>query len=169
MKILYARNGCLYRLNQNQNADHTSCHNERNEGVKKLEKIQIAVFDFVEADCSHTAKKVREFYREDAEVVEYTAMQAFTYEFVDRLEAGGPFDMVFIGIDNMLGVETARIIRGASLDCPMFIVSEVSDYGIEGFRLYAVDYLIKPVSTDRIKQAVMRTNYKAGRIKAKHL
>jgi two-component SAPR family response regulator len=134
----------------------------------KLKKTQIGVFDFVEADCSFTAKIIREFFGEDSEVIEYTAMQAFTYAFVDRLEANNPFDMVFIGIDNMLGVETARNIRGASMNCPMFIVSEVTDYGIEGFRLYALDYLIKPVSLDKIKRAVQRTKNKPGNFKANY-
>jgi two-component SAPR family response regulator len=129
----------------------------------KLKKMQIAVFDFAEDDCRHTAKTVREFVGRNADVVEYTAMQEFTYAFRGRRDAGDPFDMVFIGIDNMLGVETARNIRGSSRDCPMFIVSEVSDYGIEGFRLYALDYLIKPVSTDRVERAVMRTSYKPRR------
>lgn len=110
----------------------------------------------MEADCNHTAKKVREFFGDDADVAEYTEMQAFTYAFVGKRDEGDPFDMVFIGIDNMLGVETARNIRGACHNCPLFIVSEVIDYGIEGFRLYALDYLIKPVSSDRITRAVMR-------------
>ena len=127
--------------------------------MKKMKRTQIAVFDFVEAECNHTAKKVREFFRENADVTEYTTMLEFTYSFVDRQDAGDPFDMVFIGIDNMLGVETARNIRGACMDCPMFIVSKVADYGIEGFRLHALDYLIKPVSSDWIKRAVMRTNH----------
>ena len=105
---------------------------------------------------------------DDADVAVYTAMQAFTYAFLDKRDEGDPFNMVFIGIDNMLGVETARNIRGACRNCPMFIVSEVTDYGIEGFRLYALDYLIKPVSSDGIKRAVMRTDYKTGKINYLH-
>lgn len=128
-----------------------------------MKKTQIAVFDFAEDDCKHTAKKVRELFVDNADVIEYTEMQAFTYAFVDKRDAGAPFDMVFIGIDNMLGVETARNIRGACSRCPIFIVSKVADYGIEGFRLYALDYLVKPVSSDRIRRAVMRTNCKADR------
>ena len=132
-----------------------------------MKKTQIAVFDFVEADCSHTAKTVREFFGEDADVTEYTERVSFTHAFVDRRDAGHPFDMVFIGIDKMIGVETARIIRGASMDCPMFIVSEVDEYGIEAFRLYALDYIIKPASSDTIKRAVRRTGYTAGGYKTK--
>jgi two-component SAPR family response regulator len=38
----------------------------------------------------------------------------------------------------------------------MFIVSDTDDYGLEGFRLRALDYLIKPVTPLRIQEAVRR-------------
>lgn len=117
---------------------------------------QVAVFDFSADDCAHTAHAVQESMGRDVQVVEYTVMQKFTYDFLDRRKAGRLFDMVFIGVDNMLGVETARNIRELSESCPMFLVSERSDFGLEGFRLHALDYLTKPVSADRVKRAVQR-------------
>jgi DNA-binding LytR/AlgR family response regulator len=124
--------------------------------VMNLLKKQIAVFDFAEADCIHTAAKIREHFGESGTVAEYTVMQDFVYAFQEKRDAGTPFDMVFIGVDNMMGAETARNIREMSRDCPMFLVSEVSDFGLEGYRLSALDYLTKPVTAERVKGAVER-------------
>lgn len=118
---------------------------------------RIAVFDFNAADCTHTAEAVRTYFADRAEVVEYTVMQDFAYAFKDRRNSGAPYDMVFIGVDSMMGVETARNIREMDDACPMFLVSAVSDFGIEGFRLHALDYLTKPVSSERVGQAARRT------------
>lgn len=122
-----------------------------------MKKKRISVFDFIAADCAHTAESIRKWYAEEgAEVAEYTVMCDFVYDFSDRLESDAPYDMVFICADNMMGVETARNIREMDGLCPLFLVSTVSDFGIEGFRLHALDYLTKPVSAERVGQAVQR-------------
>ncbi|MCL2775461.1 MAG: hypothetical protein FWD71_19270 [Oscillospiraceae bacterium] len=126
---------------------------------KKTDKKRIAVFDFRAKDCIHTAEAVRRHYAEqgiNAEVVEFTATQAFAYDFKANGDMGTPYDMTFIGVDGIMGIETARNIRELDALRPMFLVSEVSDYGLEGFRLHALDYLTKPVSPQRIGQAVER-------------
>lgn len=122
-------------------------------------KKRIAVFDFRAKDCIHTAEAVRQHYARRgvaAEVVEFTATQPFTYDFKANGDAGTPYDMTFVGVDSIMGMETARNIRELDTRCPMFLVSEGSDYGLEGFRLRALDYLTKPVSPLRVGQAVER-------------
>ena len=124
-----------------------------------MDKKRIAVFDFCAKDCIYTADAVRQYYAQRgvaAQVVEFTATQAFTYDFKANGDAGTPYDMTFIGVDSIMGMETARNIRELDTQRPMFLVSEVSDYGLEGFRLHVLDYLTKPVSPRRVGQAVER-------------
>lgn len=125
-------------------------------------KKQIAVFDLRAEDCAHTAGIIRDVFRNDAQVLEYTDMQKFAYTFLDRREAGKLYDMMFIGVDDFTGLETARNIRELDIGCtcPMFLVSAVEDFGLEGFRLGALDYLTKPVSGERVKRAIQRVEHK---------
>jgi len=124
-----------------------------------MEKKRIAVFDYNASDCVHTADAVREFYREqdaEAEVVEFMASVPFANDFKYNLDAGTPYNMAFIGVDNMRGLEMARNIRELDSCLPMFFVSKGADFSLEGFRLHALDYLTRPVTPLRIGEAVRR-------------
>lgn len=121
-----------------------------------MEKMRIAVFDFNAEDCAHTAGAIRELLGQEAQVTGYTDMREFVYAFGEGRDSPAPFAMAFVGVDDMMGVETARNIREMDEGCPLFLVSRVSDYGLEGFRLRALDYLTKPVSPQRIERAVRR-------------
>ena len=124
-----------------------------------MEIKRIAVFDYNASDCVHTADAVREYYEEqgmEAEVVEFMESAPFAYDYRDNRDAGTPYDMVFIGVDNMRGVQTAWNIRGMDKDLPMFLVSDLTEYGTEGFRLHALDYLTKPVTPLRVGEALRR-------------
>ena len=127
--------------------------------MSQLDKKRIAVFDFKAADCTQIAWAVRQCFSEAgvcAQVAEFTVARAFAADFKGNADAGTPYDMTFISLDNMMGVETARNIRELDTGQPIFIVSESGEFGLEGFRLRALDYLIKPVSGSRIKEAVRR-------------
>lgn len=124
---------------------------------------KIAVFDFNADECAATANAVREYCvvaGMKALVLEFNAMQPFVSDFDENAGSHTPYAMVFIGVDSMMGVETARLIRDSSAYCPMFIVSNVGDYGIEGFRLHALDYLVKPVTPLRVREAIGRIGMK---------
>ena len=124
-----------------------------------MEKKRIAVFDYNASDCAHTAEAVREYYREqgvEVSVMVFTESVTFTYDFEAKRDAGNPYNMTFIGVDNMRSVQTAWKIRELDKHQPMFLVSDVTEYGAEGFRLCALDYLTKPVTPLRIGEAVRR-------------
>jgi len=120
---------------------------------------RIAVFDYNASDCAHTAEAVRQYCREhgiEASVMKFTESSPFTYDCKDMVDAGTPYDMAFIGVDDMRGVQTAWSIRHTDMRLPMFLVSDMTEYGAEGFRLCALDYLTKPVTPLRIGEAVRR-------------
>lgn len=117
---------------------------------------RIAVFDLNEADCAATAAALRACYAESGadppEIVPFTSVQGFTHDF--GAGPGSRYDMAFWGIDGMLGVETARILRGHNPDCPLFLLSDTADYALEGYRLHALDYVLKPATAQRLREAM---------------
>lgn len=122
--------------------------------MEQASAVTIGVFDLNAADLAVTAGAVREYQKRGkvpADIREFSEIPAFAYDFNVR-----HYDMVFIGVDSMMGVEAARLIRQASERCPLFLVSSSGDYGIEGFRLGALDYLIKPVLPERVEESVKR-------------
>ncbi len=127
------------------------------------DKKRVSVFDLNEDDCAHIAKSVRQYFVQKnilVDISRFTQMQPFAYDFNYKQKEGLPYHMVFIGIDNMLGVETARNIRDLDNWCPMFLLSNVSDYGMEGFRLHALDYIVKPITSERVSEAIRRIGAK---------
>ncbi len=124
-----------------------------------LDPQRVAVFDLNENDCAHTAREVRLYFEQQgikAHIMQFTRMQPFAYDFDNSRQTGKPYHMVFIGVDNMPGVETAGNIRDLDSGCPMFLLSETGDYGMEGFRLQALDYIAKPLSHERVSRSVSR-------------
>lgn len=121
--------------------------------------VRIAVFDVMPDDCTHTAGAIKSCFDRmgiSARIVEYTSDMSFIMGFDEGRKVGSPYDMAFIGIDTVKGAETARNIRRQDEHLPLFIVSEMGEYGVEGFRLGALDYLIKPVSPECVQGAVER-------------
>jgi len=128
-----------------------------------MEKKRIAVFDYKAEDCITTADAVRSYYsleEQPVEVTEFTGFHPFVRDFDESRNAGVPYDMVFIGVDTMMGAEVARHIRAQDQWCPIFLVSDVSDFAMEGYRLCALDYFSKPATAEKVKNAVWRIGAK---------
>ena len=67
-------------------------------------------------------------------------------------------DVVFLDIEmpQMRGLDTATMILEASPDTDIVFVTAHHQYAIEGFELDALDYLLKPVSTERFDKTIQR-------------
>ena len=130
---------------------------------REIEKKAITVFDLDEEDCARTADAIREYYGQwggPVDIARFTDMSSFANDFKQKMDAGAMYDMVFVGVDGMMGLEAARNIRELSEHRPLFFVSKVFDYGLEAFRLCALDYLIKPVQPESVGRAVPRIGMK---------
>lgn len=62
-------------------------------------------------------------------------------------------DMILPGIN---GMEAARILHDQDRDCRLIITTISEEYAIEGYRVQAVDYLLKPFSYKQICDALNR-------------
>jgi len=126
-------------------------------------KMKIGVFDLKPEELEETAQAVRsgfERLKADAEVWTYDDSRAFIEGFRESR-----YDMIFMGVDSMMGVEAARMIRGFGPDCHMFFVSNSTEYGVEAFRLTCHDYLMKPLTAEKVEEVAGRLRKKRGAAK----
>ena len=62
-------------------------------------------------------------------------------------------DLVFLDI-NMPEISGISFAKSINSDIKVIFTTAYRDYAVEGFELKAVDYLLKPISFDRLKQAL---------------
>jgi len=74
-------------------------------------------------------------------------------------------DAVFLDIEmpDMDGIELAGRIIDLYGDIDVVFVTAYNQYAVEAFRLNALDYLLKPVSADRLSETLNRITKKSGR------
>ena len=121
---------------------------------------RIAVFDFIKTECDYTAEVIRSYYRELGfevpEVVTWTENHKFRQHLMEMTKKGERYDMAFISADSMPGTDLAHTVRAIDKCCPLFLVSSSVEFAVEGFRMQALDYLTKPVSPERVGEAIAR-------------
>ncbi len=83
--------------------------------------------------------------------------QGFTspLEALEHIERNG-CDVAFLDIKmrGMTGLELARKIKEIVPNVNVIFVTGYSEYSLDAFRLYASDYLLKPATTDAVRQAL---------------
>lgn len=62
-------------------------------------------------------------------------------------------DLIFLDIDmpGMSGIELAQQIGS---NCEIIFITAFNEFAVEAFQLNAIDYLLKPINHDRLKEAV---------------
>jgi len=76
-----------------------------------------------------------------------SAMEAFNY--INNQQV----DLVFLDI-NMPEISGISFAKSINKDIKVIFTTAYRDYAVEGFELKAVDYLLKPVSFERLKKAL---------------
>ena len=89
--------------------------------------------------------------------VEVVGQAANGVEAIDALERLRP-DVVFLDIQmpGLSGFEVARHVVARELPCHVVFVTAFDQYALEAFEVNAIDYLLKPVETARLDQALQR-------------
>lgn len=68
------------------------------------------------------------------------------------------YDILFLDIymEGKNGIETARIIRDAGLECIIIFTTTSPDHALDGFEVGAVHYLLKPLNYENVKNGLER-------------
>lgn len=84
-------------------------------------------------------------------------------EALERIRAAQP-DLVFLDLQmpGMGGFEVVRRLTGGKLPV-VVIVTAYDQYAIQAFEAGAIDYLLKPVSQERLQRSVQRARHLSGR------
>ena len=79
-------------------------------------------------------------------------------DLLHEIEKNIRFSILFLDIymDALSGIDTACTVRERGENMPIIFVTTSREFAIEGFRLGAVHYIIKPITLDDVRQALGR-------------
>lgn len=108
-------------------------------------------------DDEAPARSELRFLLEETEQVEVAAEAANVREAIERLKDVGA-DIMFLDI-NMPGANGLQLAEALTrLKYPPYIVfvTAYSEHAVKAFEVNAIDYLVKPVETERLNQAIAK-------------
>ncbi len=81
-----------------------------------------------------------------------------------QLIAAIDYDVVFLDIEmpGLTGLDLARALADAGHSPAVVFVTAYSEHALKAFEVAAVDYLVKPVSLERLRQALVRVTAATG-------
>ena len=121
----------------------------------ETKSIMFAVCDKNQEEIKATSLFISEFYNNKGKQPE---IQCFddTDKIIDAFRRQNGYVAVFMGMNSMDEVDTAWILRNIAPRCRLVIMSPCGDYSLEGYRLEAFDYWLKPLEEERINKTLER-------------
>ena len=116
-------------------------------------------------DDEPLARSELRFLLEDSGRVDTIVEAASAREAVERLMESN-VDVIFLDIamPKTSGMQLAEALNKLHHPPAVVFVTAYSDFALEAFNVNAVDYLVKPVETDRLEQALNKVQ-KRGRVR----
>lgn len=129
---------------------HTLCFLKPTEGKELI--MRIAIVDDLAKERLELKERLNTLiqnHRLAAELSEFDSGTAF-------LEAAGqnPFQVVFLDIymDTVDGIQTAEQLRTFDRNCLLIFTTTSTDHALDGFRVRALHYLVKPYSEEELSR-----------------
>ena len=118
--------------------------------------MNLAVVDDLEADLNQLKQLLTDYL--DARHISHQI--ALFNQGEQFLSAFRPkrFDAVFLDqkMDGISGMELARCLRCQDSSIPIIFTTVEESYALEGYTVWAMDYIIKPISKERIRPVMDR-------------
>jgi len=107
--------------------------------------IRIAVVEDDPLDCEALMQNLHRYGKEKNLFLETTAFSDGEDLVTDY---AANFDLILLDIEMafMNGMETARCVRELDPEVPIIFVTNAPQYAIEGYKVRAMDYILKPIS-----------------------
>jgi two-component system LytT family response regulator len=79
------------------------------------------------------------------------------FQAIQFLNGGEPVDLLFLDIDmpGLSGLDFLKLVRVKPI---VIITTAYPQYAINGFELGVIDYLLKPISMDRLETEINKAN-----------
>ncbi len=117
--------------------------------------IHIAIVENETSQIDMTKKMIQDYFQKETRSYE---IKSFLSGF-DFLEADTYlFDIIFMDIDmpGINGMETAERIRKKGLKTPLIFVTNLPQYAIDGYKVEAIDFILKPMTNADFSMAMNR-------------
>lgn len=114
--------------------------------------VKIAVCD----DESYMADKIEEYIMRFANAHGYDFSISKFNGGKALLDAGNVFDLIFLDIqmDEIDGIETAKLIREKNMNVPIVYITSFSDYSMRAHKVHAFDFIEKPFDYSHIETVI---------------
>jgi two-component system, LytTR family, response regulator LytT len=122
-------------------------------GTKATSTISVLIVDDEALAADEIAYLLRE--HADAEVIAAASNGVEAIQLIETLEP----DLVFLDVQmpGLDGLGVIRTLKERNVPLPHFVMTTAFDhYAVEAFRLEALDYLLKPVSQQRLSETMER-------------
>lgn len=108
-------------------------------------------------DDEAPARSELKFLLDELEQTEVVAEAASVREAIDKLKEY-PCDVMFLDINmpEASGLQLAEALQHLKYPPAVVFVTAYSEFAIEAFKVNAIDYLVKPVESERLSQALSR-------------
>lgn len=108
-------------------------------------------------DDEAPARSELKFLLDELNQTEIVAEASSVREAIEQLQSH-PCDVVFLDINmpEATGMQLAEALQKLKFPPSVVFVTAYSEYALDAFKVKAVDYLVKPVETERLAQAIAR-------------
>ena len=108
-------------------------------------------------DDEAPARSELRFLLDELGQTEVVAEAASVREAIEKMKEY-PTDVIFLDVNmpEATGLKLAEALQHLKYPPAVVFVTAYSEYAIEAFKVNAVDYLVKPVETDRLSKAIAR-------------
>ena len=108
-------------------------------------------------DDEAPARSELHFLLDETGQVEVVAEAANVRAAIEKLKAY-PCDVIFLDINmpEATGLQLADALQHLKFPPAVVFVTAYSEYALDAFKVNAIDYLVKPVETERLNQAIVR-------------
>lgn len=119
--------------------------------------IEIVLVDDEQLQLDYMKKlveKAAKLLEVKVEISQYLTGESFLF----ALEDHPTWNLAFLDIEmkEINGMEVARIIRKKSPQLELVFATAYAEYAVEGYEVQALDYLLKPITLEKIKRVLTR-------------
>lgn len=115
------------------------------------------VLNAIIVDDEAPARSELRFLLDEVGGVEVTAEAANVREAIEKLKEY-PCDVMFMDVNmpEATGLQLAEALQHLKFPPAVVFVTAYSEHALDAFKVSAIDYLVKPVETERLAQAIAR-------------
>lgn len=121
-----------------------------------LRTLQLAVCDDSQVDLEWISGTAEQILREEGHACNLTKYNG-PQDLLRDITAGRQFHILLLDVvmEELTGIELARAIRQIRVDCSVIFVSSNREMALYGYEVAAARYLAKPVSEEKLREALL--------------